>query len=280
MIRQQSCSAWFARAPCPIRPGRGAWWAARSSRVAGVKTHRKLTLGTGGVCSRRLKRLLRSGDMRRVIPTDVLTMRRCLALVGAAMSLLLIPAIAAAASPTTSPTPSASTSTSTSGIGLQLGALSLNVPLALNIPGILEVGSAAAETSTPPTSTPPTSGGSSTTPAPPTSSHQSTPTTSQPRTTSATPPPPPPNTGSVFPPPTGGNTSSSPSHPSSSHPTSTPASTSSETKGTGSFVLTQRLLGNSGEVMIAALLAATAIAVIAFARLGGVRRGRRTPREH
>jgi hypothetical protein len=45
-------------------------------------------------------------------------------------------------------------------------------------------------------------------------------------------------------------------------------------------VLTQRLLSNSGEVMIAALLAATAIAVIAFARLGGVRRGRRSPREH
>jgi hypothetical protein len=33
-------------------------------------------------------------------------------------------------------------------------------------------------------------------------------------------------------------------------------------------------------VMIAALLATTALAVIAFARLAGVRRGRRTPREH
>lgn len=45
-------------------------------------------------------------------------------------------------------------------------------------------------------------------------------------------------------------------------------------------MLTQRLLGNSGDVLLAALLAATAIAVIAFARLGGVRRGGRPSREH
>jgi hypothetical protein len=44
--------------------------------------------------------------------------------------------------------------------------------------------------------------------------------------------------------------------------------------------LTQRLLSNAGDVMIAALLAATAVAVIAFARLGGVRRGRRSTRQH
>ena len=46
------------------------------------------------------------------------------------------------------------------------------------------------------------------------------------------------------------------------------------------MVLIQRLLGNGGVLMIAALLAATALAVIALARLGGVRRAPRAPRQH
>jgi hypothetical protein len=83
----------------------------------------------------------------------------------------------------------------------------------------------------------------------------------------------------VLVPPPAGHSSSTSSHP-SSHPSTTSASTSSEAKGTGSLVLTQRLLSNSGQVMIAALLAATAIAVVAFARLGGVRRSRRSNRQH
>lgn len=218
--------------------------------------------------------------MRRVNQTDALTMRRCVAVVGAAMSLLLIPAIAATAAPspsaTSTPTSATSASTDKAGLSLQLGGLALNVPLAVNIPGVLQIGSAGVDTSTPPTSEPPTSNGNSTTPTPPTSSHQSQPPTSHTRTTSAAPPPPPPTSNSVLPPPTTGHSSS---HPSSQPPT-TSASTSTESKGTGSLVLTQRLLSNSGQVMIAALLAATAIAVIAFARLGGVRRSRRSDRQH
>ena len=221
--------------------------------------------------------------MQRVDKPNVLTMRRWVAVVGAGLSLALIPAITAVAAPAPSPTPEASQpAVKPGGISLQLGALALNIPLSLNIGGILQIGSGG-ETSTPPTSPPPSSsGGSTTPPAPPTTTHhQSSPPATHQRSTSAGPPPTSPasNQGGGFPPPNSQPAaSSSSSHPATHSPT-TSAPTSKDTKGTGSLVLTQRLLGNSGEVMIAALLAATALAVIAFARLGGVRRGRGT-RQH
>ena len=202
--------------------------------------------------------------MRRVKPASVLTMRRSVALVGASLSLLLIPAVASTAKPASSTMPRPTTSAPTPGITLHLGGATLTVPLSLNL-GALQLGSG--------TSTPPTSSSRSTTPAPPTSHHPSRPPTHG-HPTSAVPPP---NTGGGFPPLAGGG-NSSPSAPRPTHqPTS--ASASKDTKGTGSLELTQRLLGNGGVLMLAALLAGTALAVLAFARLGGVR-GRGSTRRH
>jgi hypothetical protein len=207
-------------------------------------------------------------------------MRRVVAFVGALFLLLLIPAGTALAAPVPSPTPAASQPAAKPGLTLRLGLLSLNVPLAVHIPGLLDIGSDAT-TPTPPTSAPPTSGGGSgthTTPAPPPSTHHQSPPATHPPTTSAAPPPPN-NNGGGFQSPGGGSSPSSRTHP-SSHPPTSASSSAKDSKGTGALVLTRRLLSNSGEVMIAAILAATAIAVIAFARLGGVRRGRQSTRQH
>lgn len=214
--------------------------------------------------------------MRGLKRASVPTVRRTVAVVGASLSLVAVPAIAASAAPTPSPAPSAPAQQG--GISLRIGTLSLNVPLSLDIGGILQIGSTPS-TSTAPTSAPPSSrsnGGGSTPVQPPPSHHQSAPAT-HPRTTGAGSPPPPPLNPAGFQAP-GRRSVGSPSAHHTSHPPTRSASTSKDTKGTGSLVLTRRLLDNSGEVMIAALLAATAVAVIAFARLGGVRRGGRSPR--
>jgi hypothetical protein len=205
---------------------------------------------------------------------------------GALLSVLLLPVVAAAAvSP--SRTSASTEPPNQSGATLRLGVPtvsvptlsvptlsvptlsvpSLTLPLTLDLGGLLHLlpGSA---TSTPPTSSPPTSSGGNTLPAPPTTSHPS-PTAP---TRSAT-------GGAVLPNGGGQSAGYSSSTQPSIHPT-TSAPPTDHTRGTGSLVLIQRLLDNSGVLMIAALLAATALAVIALARLGGVRRGGRGPRQH
>lgn len=196
--------------------------------------------------------------------------RRSVAAAGAAVCLLAIPAVSAYAAPTPSPTPAA-TAPAKSGLSIQLGSLGLKVPLALAVPGLLEIGSAADETtSPPPTSTPPSTTHSSPTPPtrPPTSTHHTATPPSSPTGTAVAPPP----AGQFNPPPS--------SQPSSSHhathPTTPSTSPTKERRGTGSLVLRQ--LDNGGQVLLAVLLALTAVAVVAFARLGGIRR--RKPGRH
>ena len=228
--------------------------------------------------------------MRRVNAPTVHTMRRSVAVVGASLSLLLIP-VAAAAAQSPSPTPASTESSNQSSPSLRLGVptlsvptlsvptlsvptlsvptlsvptlslSSLSIPLILDLGGLVDLGSGSA------TSTPPTSSGGNTSPAPPTTSHPSSTSPTHPATS-----------GEVLP--IGGGQPGG--YSSSTQPTfrSTTSAPPRDTKGTGSLVLIKRLLGNSGVLMIAAVLAATALAVIALARLGGVRRGRRAPRQH
>jgi hypothetical protein len=92
-------------------------------------------------------------------------------------------------------------------------------------------------------------------------------------TTSAASTPEPPPGGGQFNPPPRTSQSSTSTAPSTSAST-TPSRDRPD--GTGSLVLMR--LDSGGEVMIAVLLGATAIAVIVFARLGGIRR--RKPGRH
>lgn len=204
----------------------------------------------------------------------------------ASLSLLVIQVVAAAADPSPSRAPASTESPKQSGPSLRLSAPtlsvptltiptftvptltvpSLTIPLTLDVGGLLHLGPGSA-TSTQPTLSPQTSSGGNTSP---------TPTTSHPISTSPTKQA---TSGAVAP--VGGGEPGG--YASTTHPTlgpTTSAPPARETRGTGSLVLIKRLLGNSGVLMIAVLLAATALAVIALARLGGVRRGPRAPRQH
>jgi hypothetical protein len=225
----------------------------------------------GGGC-----RLRRSEDMRTVQRARARTVRRGVAAVGLAASLVAIPAVAASAAPSPSPTPtSAVAPPKPPGLSLRLGAIGVNIALPLNLANILVIGS-------PTVSSPPP-----TTPPPPTSSNNPPPTTNPPPTSTHNQPPPPthqPSTsasqsqnggGFVAPPAT------TPSVPTRTTPAPTHTSSSAHRNpGTGTIGLSQRLMGNASVVMLAVVLAGTALAVLAFARLGGIRGPRRKSRQH
>jgi hypothetical protein len=210
------------------------------------------------------------------------TMRQSVAVVGAALSLLLIPFVAAAAAQSPSLTPASNQRPNPPVPSLpvtfpSLGFPSLTFPSltlpslalpSLTIPSILDLGSLVhlgpgSATSTPPTSSAPASGGHT----PPTSRPNSTPPTQQATSDAA------PSIGGGQPGGYSAATQSTVRQTADTQPTR-------DSRGAGSLALIQRLIGNGGVLVIAALLAATALAVIALARLGGLRNGGRAPRQH
>lgn len=141
---------------------------------------------------------------------------------------------------------------------------SLRIPSSLDLGGLLHFGPGSA-TSTSLTSSAPTSGGD-------TSSPTSQP-TATPRTRPAT-------AGAALPLGGGQQPGGYPAATQSPLRGTTSGQATTDAGGSGSLALLKRLIGNGGVLMIAALLAATALAVIALARLGGFRREGRATRQH
>jgi hypothetical protein len=200
--------------------------------------------------------------MRGIERVAYLSVRVTAALVTAA-SLLFASAGAAGATGTGTPTPSPATATeSAPALTLQVGSVTLSASVPLTLGGLLTIGSAH--------NTPrPTPAPSTSTPAgpPPSSSSLKPKPSSSPAGTTAAPPVQP----GFQQPPAGSSTGATHTR----QHTSPQPTTSKHTKPRGGLLLMQRVLPNSGVLLLVSVVVVLALGVAAFVRLSGRRGGRR-----